>query len=503
MRVRSAAIGTSIGAVILGAAAAGCGGGSGGGGGSASTVAGVMTSVSPVSSGLNLAARDAAGYTWDTRFFHVNRVAGGTIDAISPPNVAPTDSSLVVAHSPLGRIDSIDNGLTRGEASLVVDISSFASIATTVLAATANENAPGGGDVYMRSASGAWQMIHDTPHAEAVIAALGDEVYAFSGEIGKRPATVSLMDSAAGANFVGDIAVIGSFVPTAAIAYRGEVWVGLTDNGPQGGAAHVYRGSGATWRKILGLGGSGRARVTDMIVVNTLSLIVSVANFDPATGVPAGGAVYHFDGERLEVLVSFAGEAPLALCEQDQTVYVGTSRGRLLYRDATGRWVDDATLPQGVLEIGALRSVSQAETMVGVRMANGAHVLRRIANSGGVALPPPPPPSPPPPPPPSPTGPSYAADVKPILAAKCASCHVTGALAGGTTLVFSSATLSNNAADYALLTRTTNPLTNPASPSASLLFQKGNGLVTHTGADALAPAQETVLLDWIGGGRRQ
>lgn len=501
MRVRSAAIGT----MVLAAALAGCGSGGGGGGrSSGSTVAGVVTSISPVSSGLNLAARDAAGYTWDTNFFHVNQVAGGTIEAIAQPSVAPTNSSLVVAHSPMGRIDSIDNGVSRGEASLVVDISSVAAISTTILASTSNPGAPGGGDVYLRQGN-AWQMVLDTPYAETVVAALGEDVYAFSGEAGGRPAVVSLMQAASGAHFVSDIAVIGSFIPTAAIAFRNEVFVGLTDNGLGGGAAHVYRGTGSTWREILSLGGSGQARVTDMIVVNGLSLIVAVANYDAATGVARNGSVYHFDGERLEVLTSFNGEAPLALCEQDQTVYVGTSRGRLVFRDATGRWVDDPTLPQGVLEIGALLAANQAETMVGVRMADGAHVYRRIANSGGVALPPPPPtPTPTPTPTPQPTGPSYATDVKPILAAKCAACHVTGALAGGTSLVFSDNTLSNNAADYAMLTRLNNPLTNPTTPTSSLLYVKGNNTaMNHTGQDALEPAQETVILNWIGGGRRQ
>ncbi|MCO5167556.1 MAG: hypothetical protein M9894_14510 [Planctomycetes bacterium] len=501
MKTRSVAIGCLIGSVALGTAAAGCGsGGGGGGGGSRSAAVGVISTVSPISSGLNTAALDPQGYTWDEHFFQANQVAGGTIDQIAfAPGISPASSQIVVAHAPLGRIDSFINGTSRGEASLVYEVSSVARISTALLVATGNEGAPAGGDVYLRdSATGGWRLIHDTPYSESVVCALGEDVYCFSGEIG-RPGVVSLMSNGV-AHFVNDIAIIGSHIPTAAVAYRNEVWAGLSGNSAQGGTASVIRGSGATWTRVLDLGGAGRARVTAMIVVNDLSLIVAVGNFDVATGAPTGGAVYHFDGERLETLVGFSGEAPLALCEQDATVLVGTSRGRLLYRAANGSWLDDPTLPAGVLQIGALATPNIAETLVGVRTATGAHVYRRIANGGGVPLPPPPPtpnPNPNPNPNPQPSGPTYVADVKPVLNA-CTACHTSTGSANFTTLIFT----GNDSSDHQMLTRSTAPvLTNTLDPASSLLITKGRGM-SHGGGTVLSQQGADTIVQWIQGGRR-
>ena len=77
MRARSAAV--LIG--LTGAWAAG-GGGGGGGGGSGSTAAGIISAVSPVSSGLTIVQRDASGYTWEAAFYQANTVAGGRVTAV-------------------------------------------------------------------------------------------------------------------------------------------------------------------------------------------------------------------------------------------------------------------------------------------------------------------------------------------------------------------------------------------------------------------------------------
>src|SRR5688572_1811306 len=90
----------------------GCGGG-GGGGGSGSTAAGVTTSISPVSSGLNLATLDPAGYSWQTNFYGPNGTAGGTVTRLA---TAPLSTATVIGTAPLGRIDSVNNGLTSAEA---------------------------------------------------------------------------------------------------------------------------------------------------------------------------------------------------------------------------------------------------------------------------------------------------------------------------------------------------------------------------------------------------
>lgn len=488
----------AIGSLIVGALVAGCGGGGGGGGGS--TAAGVTTAISPVSSGLNLPSLDPAGYTWQTNFYGPNGTAGGTVTRLA---TAPLSTATVITTAPLGRVDSVNNGVTSGEAALIYDINTIAPIRTATYATTSNEAAPGGGDVYVRDSNGRWGIALDTLGSDAVVVAhesvagVRTDVYAFSGGIG-RSCTVSMIANSNG-QFVNDIAVIGSYIPTNAVSYRGEVYVAVADNGAGGGSARVLRGTGAVWREILSLGGGGRVRVTGMAVVNTYSLILSTANFNVGSGLPGGGAVFHFDGERLQQL--YSGDAPLGMVIQDNTIYIGTAGGRLLHLE-NGQWVSEVGLPTGILSIGALHAPTQAELMVGVKTANGAAVYRRIANSGGVAIPTPPSPvtptTPPPPTTPAPPAPgSYLASVRPLMM-DCNSCHRVGGAAGGSQFVLSN-NLSLDNQDYAEVMS----FTNVGTPTASLILTKPTNQVGHGGGTrflATDPAYATIR-NWIQNGR--
>ncbi|MBL4846094.1 MAG: hypothetical protein JKY65_11250, partial [Planctomycetes bacterium] len=87
------------------------------------------------------------------------------------------------------------------------------------------------------------------------------------------------------------------------------------------------------------------------------------------------------------------------------------------------------------------------------------------------------------------------ADVKPVLSARCASCHA------GTFFPAAAAayplTLSNDDADFA----ETVARTNPQTPDASLLLTKALGQAHGGGAVLTAGSTEhTTLVQWIQGG---
>ena len=114
MKVRSATVAVLV-ATGLGMIGSGCGGGGGGsGGGGSSTTGAVISGIGPISSGLPAIQRDPQGYQW-SELYQANRTAGGYVTALG---TAPTSTATIVAHAPLGRIDSIDQGISQGEAAL-------------------------------------------------------------------------------------------------------------------------------------------------------------------------------------------------------------------------------------------------------------------------------------------------------------------------------------------------------------------------------------------------
>jgi mono/diheme cytochrome c family protein len=80
----------------------------------------------------------------------------------------------------------------------------------------------------------------------------------------------------------------------------------------------------------------------------------------------------------------FNGEAPVSLVAADGSVYVGTSKGRLLHL-ANGAWTDEPGLPSN-LGVTALAVDAAGQLLAGVHMATGPRVLRRTAKLGAPPL---------------------------------------------------------------------------------------------------------------------
>jgi hypothetical protein len=321
-------------------------------------------------------AFDPDGYTWDS-YYQANTSPQGYVSTLQP--LATGD--LLVAAVP-ARIDGIppDDGAARVEASLPSPVSTTASVGGVTFAATADPSTPGAGDVYARATSGTWTLAFDGPRREARVVSLGPTLYAVSGDA-QDGALVHARDAIDGG--WRQAADLGRCVPGAAVAYRGEVWIGA--RGPDGDPARVFRGAGGTWAAVRepfdGREPSSgeRQEVTALLAVDRF-LFAAVATFDPG-GAPAHGQVMALGKERFKRVADLTLDAPLALAYVDETLYVGTRRGRLLVLDRAGstlelRLVAELPTNSGVF---ALAPRDARTLLVGVQGPYGAEVLRRVA----------------------------------------------------------------------------------------------------------------------------
>ena len=403
------------------AAMAGCSdsGSSGGGGGVASTAPGATAG--QISSALPTAARDANGYNIQPFFTPTTTLKGGSITAMEVAAIG-TQSGVIVADSPFSNISAVASGSSTFETKLFFDATSFATTTSgsvvTTFAATANRNAPGAGDLWSRDATGAWKLAYDSRDNEATVAVLGSNAWAATGTEGGS--TTVLMDQG-GWN---SVATIQSRIPTTSIGHDGEYWVGGSDSALTGGSAYLYHGSGTTFDELPmpspTIGANVFQRVTSMVSVATVAttgkasmklLFVSVAEFD-INGAALGGRVLLTDGTDFETLKSFTNDAPLSMIWADDTIYVGTASGELLFRDAKGDWQNDSVLANTGIHTMALEG---DKLYLGVSTSAGAAVFLRTGGQAGPVLPPVTPPTP--------QDLYYDTDVAMIMASRCAACH--------------------------------------------------------------------------------
>jgi mono/diheme cytochrome c family protein len=480
--------------------AAGCSGG-GGGGGSASTFA-PITSGGSLSSQLPTERRDTAGYTYGTS--QNNTIRGGQVTALG---VAPTGTATFVGHSPLAQVDLLDNGALTVSGNLFYDASSFAMVGTSCFAATSNPSRGGAGDVHA-FVNGAWQRVIDSNDAEAIVAAVNSEVFAAHGGVGSG-GTVKQLNQATGAWVT--IAGLNSSIPTSAAGLKGDLFVGCTGNAAQGGAARLFRISAGKATEIMVPGAQGgfnvRQEISAMLnvapstsgsIATTGSaaiapassgvIVLGIANLDVATGAPLGGKILVTDGVSFEELHSFTDDAPTSLALHDNTIFVGTAKGKLMRRAPTGTFVDEPNFP-AVTSVQCLLSRDSATLYVGVKGATGAQTIRRSGLSGAVN-----------------TGGGtqtdryYRPDVKAVLLAKCASCHASPGLPTALTVFALSANLANDATDNT----TVKTKVNLTTPGSSLLLTKALGQLNHLGGAVLTTSSPEygVLLAWIQQGAR-
>ena len=235
-------------------------------------------------------------------------------------------------------------------------------------------------------------------------------------------------------------------------------------------------------------------RITALLDVTGGNLIVAIGHFDSTTGAAQSGNILHWNGADFTILQSFSGEAPLSLAFQDNTVYAGTSGGRLVYRDGNGAWQDEPGLPANTA-ITSLFAPDGATLMIGVAGTNGATVIKRSAIAAAPAPAPQTTTTTPGTQPSNPTT-GYVAEAKPILLG-CDSCHNSGGAASGSSFILS-LNMANDASDHAAVLGQVNT----ADPANSQLLLKSTNQVVHTGGNQLTVGSPgyNQLLTWIQNG---
>lgn len=499
-RVVSAAIAT-----VMAAGLSGVGCSSGGGGSKGfSTVAPPITTGS-VTSGLPIARRDAAGYTWHQA--QLSNVRGGHVSALG---VSPTGTATFAAHFPLARVEEVADGQATLSGSLFYDAYSMATVGTQTFAATKNAARAGAGDLHTFE-GGAWRLVVDSRDGEMVVGAIGSDVFAAHGGVGAA-GTLLQRDRLTG-QFAA-IAGLDSSIPTAIGGHEGRVVVGASRNDAQGGAARLFKLDATGQLEELGVPGAGggmnlRQEITGLVSIAKVAsgsvagtgsasiastgsevLFVAIGSFDVATGEAKGGSILATDGQAFELIATYTDDAPIGLAAHDSTVYAALRSGRLVYREATGDFVDEPTAIPANGGFYALLSRDDANLFVGARGANGgALLLNRRGNSGSTSTPTP-----------VSTDRYYLTDVKAILQADCASCHMSPGLPVAVTAYGLSANMANDQADFTATTQRTNATT----PAMSVLIRKALGEMNHLGGAPIAQgsAKHQILLDWVTQGAR-
>lgn len=466
--------------VLASLVACACAGAIFGGCSKGSDDASTAPSLSTISSGAISATstRDALGYTWTTQF-GLNSVANGTANAMATVGsvtvigIGPAGESADVVVATISTITVTDR--TTG---FLFQPGSITAIGSSAYAGTRGDT-PGSGDIYLKSQT-VWNRVVDGDRPSVVVASQDGAVYGFAGGIGTKPATHYLAVGATGWDRRDDL-FPSDTVPTAAVTHFNQMWIG---GGPttNEGQATLYRGTFTTGFQQVPLplinGGVNSRQEVSALVSGSSGLIVAIKNVDATSGLALGGSIYFIGFGETKLLATLNQEAPLCAVLHEGTIFVGTSSGRVLYRDPIGNFIEEPKVPtnQGIT---SLHSVSAGVLLVGQQTVNGARVAARIGNSN------------------QPTGgggggatTSYITTVKPLLQASCVSCHST--MTTGYTLT---ANLANDTADYAATVAQVTTQT----PTASQLLRKASGAVSHAGG---APwpqgsTQYDAVLQWI------
>lgn len=469
--------------ITLAAAAAlsGCGfGGSGSkssGGGSlaAGAQVGAITSALPAST-------RGATYSFDP-LYAPSTVQGGSVSAMQP-----VGGDVLVAEAPFSTMSRVDDqGAGTTEATFFFDANAIVSNNGMAWATTGNRQAPGAGDLWSRSGS-SWSLTLDTSSNELVAAVVsGATLFAAHGSEGED---MTVESSATGA--FNSVATINSAIPTAAIGFKGELWIGAADNDSTGGNARLYYGvdtyTEVTNLPIRRVGTGVRQQVTSMMKISVAPVVSSSSNqeflvfavgaFSLNTGAPLAGEVVITDGTAYEVIANYNQSAPLALAWADDTIYVGASNGDLSYRNDDGTWGVEETV--GLDSVSSLVVNAAGELVVGGTDSAGASVVLRTGGGGGGVT----------------TPLFFTTDLAPLLAADCASCH-NGALAGATAVY----ALASPADDVADNTETLTKV-DTAAPTASMLLLKAaadSSVGGHGGGEIWAANSNAfaTVLEWI------
>jgi hypothetical protein len=472
------------GLVAGGLAAAGCSTGGGGGGGGGSSVSpGIVTSGSLVE-GLPAPQYDT-NYNFSTAA--VNAIPGGRVPALA---IAPVNTSVYAANFPGGSVMVVDDQQVTLSGNLFYEAQTMAVDGTRAFAATGNPVRPGAGDLYMNSGT-AWSVAFDSPDAEMAVGEGLGTVYAAHGGQGVGGQLLRY-DSAT--NTFSAIAPLNSAIPTAIGESDGRLFVGGSDAFTF--QARLQRLDGGSLVDVpVPASGGGRTEITSMVSIATVAsgsiapivsevLIIAVGSFD-SLGNAISGQVLATDGvSRFELIAGYAGDAPVAVVQQDLGLLIATANGKLQRRDATGVMVDE-TVPAEVLSFDSAISRNATSVVLGARTATGAKLVRRVG--GGVVA--------------GGRDRFYKNDVKTIMQNRCASCHQVGSPVPAATAAMSlTLSAASDTADHT----TVSSKVNLAAPASSTLLQKAVGGLAHFGGQVITTgsADYNVLLDWVTQGAR-
>ena len=434
---------------------------------------------------------------WDTPFTAAPAIQNDSVIALHL--LAPNQ---LLAGSPLGQIQLIDlaTGTVTNEGSYG-SVSAFAESGGNIFIGTGQPffMQGGQGEVFVRDAQGNYTVSLDHPLTAITVVSLNNDVYAFASDYtGQGPdATVSQLTANAVA-WAQDTATLPSCQINKAVAFRNEVWAAGSDNALTG-TLRLFRGTGATFTEVTNLpdartpGSTNELQiVSDFQVINGELYLATVVT-DPTVGNVITGAIYRsFDGLAWSTVATTPRDAPMAIAMHQGALFVGLISGEVQSLDPTAQTlIADAGVPPST---GVMSMIEvDADTLaVGVRGTAGAELLRRVTTvttTGTTGSPTNTTTSP------SPPAITYTTDVKPILMARCGSCH------SGTSLPAASnaypLTFSNDVTDHQ---ETVNRV-NPQTPDASLLLTKATGAAHGGGAILTAgSAEHTTIIQWIQAG---
>lgn len=389
MRVRLLALWcVSVG--LLAVSAGGCGPSTSGGGG---RPMGAQTGGPPnMGTSGGGVQRDPLGYSFSLA--QVNSVSGGSVTALA--SVPNSTSDSLVAHSPLQQVDRLSPGQPLSlETTFIAGTNDLAPLGGAVFAATADPALNGSGDVFRRveptPGNPTWSSVLDTNDREATVAALSsaNQVVAATGGEGAA-GTLWTLDGATLA--IVSSQSLGAEVPTASVEFpenSGDVFVGTTSNAAGGSRASLLRVSGGVVQTLnlpsAGVQPGVREEVTALTrapsSTGVTQLAVAVGRFDLTSGAPLGGTVYVSDGTTFTPVVTLAtNDAPTALAFADNTLYVGSAIGQLLYLDDAGQPQPEPGLPS-LTRIDSLLARDAKTLLIGGRDANGAVAVTRTGNT--------------------------------------------------------------------------------------------------------------------------
>lgn len=422
---------------------------------------------------------------WDTFHTAAPAVQNDSITAIHP--LASGEYLVGHATGPVDLVDAQGNGTLEGSFG---SVSSFAEANGRIFLGTSQPFFTTGqdGQVHERTAQG-WTLALDHPLNGVVVAALGNDVYAFASSYDPATpdATVSSLPAGAAA-WTQDQATLADGQVLAATAWNGEVWAGGSPNDQTSGLAKMWHGSGATWTPVM-LPGTVQANtleiVTDVLAVGP-DLYIATVDVDTLAFAATGGRVFHTnDGVSFNELQVYNNDAPISLAWHDSTLFVGTIAGRLVY-DTPTALVEDNGIPTNT-GVFTLHEADADTLLVGVRNANGAEIFRRVRAAT----------QPQSQPPQNQPAETYLADIKPILQAKCAVCHADTANPAHANYPLSPG-LADDMADYT----ETHQRTDSMTPEASPLLRRAQGLDNHTGGGPVqqGSADYQTIVSWIQAG---